>query len=670
MGAVIEVDWFNTYLLKKVTDNDLQVELNTGQDFNTPRDGFALSPGVAYPGQTTVLSLSKFLGKLTDFITSQGSGYTNGEYNTLTVTTSGNGTGALFSVVVNNNAVASVTATASGRGYAVGDTVTLSGIPGGDPIVLTFSQSYGIFQDFSWYVEESRIRGGYNNPATDKGVKAFINEPEPQQQHRFNTLIYSGVYNSRTGINETNVFSVSDDLTRSADPQNGSIQKTYAEDTNLIVFQEDKISRALIDKDTIYTTEGGTQTQAGAKVLGQIVPYKGEYGISNNPESFAVYGYRKYFADRDRSAIMRLSNDGLTEVSAYGMTDYFRDELALILNNTADYVVNGTSSAVVAIESPIITLLTSSILADGYELSNLTPGMLCSFITVVGGDNTNNIVPGYVTQVVVSGNNTLVYMSSNISSTQIVSGTLFRFTSPIKPRIVGGWDIHNKNYVISLQKTPTQVDNFKSSSYKTLTFDESINGWVSFTTYKPEMMGSLKNNFYTFTESDLYEHYDETTTNNRGIYYGVYSPSTVTFVFNPSPSTVKVFKTVEYEGSNGWEVESYVSGFIEPNLGPSGTYLNTQDTTSSIYSYDEGLYTDSVTGQPQRAGFYRKEDRYVANLVSSSVAAPGEIRFGTDITGIKGYFATVKVKTDVTTQQGGTKELWAVGTEYVPSTGY
>ena len=665
MGAVIEVDWFNTYLLKKVTDNDLQVELDTGQDFNTPRDGFALSPGVAYPGQTTVLSLFKFLGQLTDSITSQGSGYTDGEYNNLTVTTSGNGTGALFSVVVNNNAVTSVTATTSGRGYAVGDTVTLSNLPGtpGGAIILTFAHSYGIFQDFSWYVEESRIRGGYNNPATDKGVKAFINEPEPQQQHRFNTLIYSGVYNSRTGINETNVFSVSDDLTRSADPQNGSIQKTYAEDTNLIVFQEDKISRALIDKDTIYTTEGGTQTQAGAKVLGQIVPYKGEYGISNNPESFAVYGYRKYFADRDRSAIMRLSNDGLTEVSAYGMTDYFRDELALILNNTADYVVNGTSSAVVAAESPIITLLTSSILADGYELSNLTPGMLCSF-------GTNNIVPGYVTQVVVSGNNTLVYMSSNISSTQIASSTLFRFTSPIKPRIVGGWDIHNKNYVVSLQKTPTQVDNFKSSSYKTLTFDESINGWVSFTTYKPEMMGSLKNNFYTFTESDLYEHYDETNTNNRGIYYGVYSPSTVTFVFNPSPSTVKVFKTVEYEGSNGWEVESYVSGFTEPNLGPSGTYLNTQDTTSSIYSYDEGLYTDSVTGQPKRAGFYRKEDRYVANLVSSSVAAPGEIRFGTDITGIKGYFATVKVKTDVTTQQGGTKELWAVGTEYVPSTGY
>tara|TARA_R110002012_G_scaffold72113_2_gene184504 strand:- start:11760 stop:13760 length:2001 start_codon:yes stop_codon:yes gene_type:complete len=666
MGTVIEVDWFNTYLLKKVTDNDLRVDLETGQDFNTPRDGFALSPGIAYPGQTSALTLTKFLGALTDSITSQGSGYTDGEYNSLTVATNGNGVGAAFSVVVNSNVI-SVTVTTSGRGYAVGDTITLTGITGAPSEAVVITLVNNDFNDFSWYVEESRIRGGYNNPSTDKGVKAFINEPEPQQQHRFNTLIYSGVYNSRTGVNDTNVFSVSDDLTRSADPQNGSIQKTYAEDTNLIVFQEDKISRALIDKDTIYTTEGGTQTQAGAKVLGQIVPYKGEYGISNNPESFAVYGYRKYFADRDRSAIMRLSNDGLTEISAYGMTDYFRDELALILNSTADYVVNSNSSAATVSLSSIITLLKTSIIAEGYELSNLTPGMLCSFSTDSGSTYSN--ISGYVTQVVESGNNTLVYMSSNIGAV-IASGSIFRFTNPIKPRIVGGWDIHNKNYVVSLQKTPTQVDNLKSTSYKTLTFDESINGWVSFATYKPEMMGSLKNNFYTFTESDLYEHYDETTINNRGIYYGVYNPSTITFVFNPSPSTVKVFKTVEYEGSNGWEVESYVSGFTEPNLGPGNAYLNTQDTTNSIYSYDEGLYTDSVTGQPQRAGFNRKEDRYVANLVSSSVAAPDEVRFGPDITGIKGYFATVKVKTDVTTQQGGTKELWAVGTEYVQSTGY
>ncbi len=208
-------------------------------------------------------------------------------------------------------------------------------------------QSPGVtpYQDIStgnsnrnYYIEEARIRGGFNNTATDQGVRAYADEPFPLQQRRINTLIYSGVYNSRTGVNRTNVFSIGDNITKSLDPSFGSIQKLYAEDTNLIVFQENKIHRALIDKDTIYTTEGGTQTQAGQRILGQIVPYKGEYGISKNPESFAVYGYRKYFADKDRNAIMRLSNDGLTEISAYGMTDYFRDQLALMSSENRNFL--------------------------------------------------------------------------------------------------------------------------------------------------------------------------------------------------------------------------------------------------------------------------------------------------------------------------------------------
>ena len=103
-----------------------------------------------------------------------------------------------------------------------------------------------------WYVEESRIRGGYNNTTVDFGVKAYLDEENTKQQHRFNTLIYSGIFNSRTGVNNTNQFSVGEDITRSTDPANGSIQKLYAEDTNLIIFQEDKVSRALIDKDAIY----------------------------------------------------------------------------------------------------------------------------------------------------------------------------------------------------------------------------------------------------------------------------------------------------------------------------------------------------------------------------------------------------------------------------------
>ena len=66
-----------------------------------------------------------------------------------------------------------------------------------------------------WAIEESRIRGGYNNTSTDYGVKAFIVAEEPNQERRSSSLIYSGILNSRTGINQTNQFSVAEEITRS-----------------------------------------------------------------------------------------------------------------------------------------------------------------------------------------------------------------------------------------------------------------------------------------------------------------------------------------------------------------------------------------------------------------------------------------------------------------------
>ena len=107
-----------------------------------------------------------------------------------------------------------------------------------------------------WYAEEARIRGGYNNTNVDLGVKAYLVEDDASQNNRFNSMIYSGVFNSRTGVNNTNQFSVAENISRSVDPSYGSIQKLYAEDTNLIIFQELKVSKALIDKDAIYTQEG------------------------------------------------------------------------------------------------------------------------------------------------------------------------------------------------------------------------------------------------------------------------------------------------------------------------------------------------------------------------------------------------------------------------------
>ena len=179
-----------------------------------------------------------------------------------------------------------------------------------------------------WAIEEARINGGYNDTSVDFGVKAYIVEESLNRIVLPSSITWSGIYNARTGVNNTNEFSTGEDITKSVTPAEGSIQKLYAEDTNLIIFQEDKVSRALIDKNAIYSAEGSPVATSGIEVVGQIQAYAGNYGIGTNPESFAVYGYRKYFTDATQNVVLRLSQDGITEISDYGMSAYFRESFS------------------------------------------------------------------------------------------------------------------------------------------------------------------------------------------------------------------------------------------------------------------------------------------------------------------------------------------------------
>ena len=524
--------------------------------------------------------------------------------------------------------------------------------------------------DYDWYIEESRIRGGYNNTTVDFGVKAYLVSEEDVQQRRGNTLIYSGIFNSRTGINDTNQFSVAESITRSVDPVNGTIQKLFAEDTNLTIFQERKVNVALIDKDAIYTAEGVGLSSTGRVVIGQITPVPGNWGIGTNPESFATYGYIKYFVDKERNAVLKIQGSQIQEISNAGMMDFFRDQLSLI--------------------------------GDG----------------------------GY---------------------------------------ILGGYDVYNQNYVISLQQEAAVFEEnseVSSGDYKTLTFDERNQGWTSFYTYSPDDMFSCKGNYYSFKGdtgvSYLYKHYDSSVANNRNTFYGVQSDSTIQFVFNPAPNNVKTFKTINYEGSNGWEVTNLISDSTgqDPTVTPPGAWLSNYDTilgggpiaatdlvssittntadgtnnvytaaawTTSgsgtglvidvtvagqivtvvtvttvgndfvagdtitlpittiggtvdviitliaadvneytrIYSYDEGAYT--TDGIQYRAGFDRKQNKYWAVVPNNTITPmAGEVIWGNQTMGIKGYYATVTMATDETTNKGGLKSLFAVSGDFVP----
>ncbi len=177
-------------------------------------------------------------------------------------------------------------------------------------------------------VESNRIRDDFNAITLDKGVKASsILEEAYKTEVRKNGLIYSGIYNSDSGVNNLNQFIQAEKITKDLNPTYGSIQKLFSRNTDLVAFCEDRVVRISANKDAIFNADGNPQLIASNRVLGQTLPFTGDYGISTNPESFAKDSYRAYFADKQRGSVIRLSKDGLTPISDYGMSDYFKDSL-------------------------------------------------------------------------------------------------------------------------------------------------------------------------------------------------------------------------------------------------------------------------------------------------------------------------------------------------------
>ena len=174
--------------------------------------------------------------------------------------------------------------------------------------------------------ESNRIRDDFNAPTIDKGVKVSTVTTEPYtEERRGSSLIFSGIYNSRNGVNNLNQFVASDGITKDLNPKYGTIQKLHSRDGDVVTFMEDKIFKVQANKDSLFNVDGSTNLVSTNAVLGFPTPVKGEYGISKNPESFVFQGYQAYFTDKARGAVLRMSMDGLTVISNVGMKDYFSD---------------------------------------------------------------------------------------------------------------------------------------------------------------------------------------------------------------------------------------------------------------------------------------------------------------------------------------------------------
>ena len=177
-------------------------------------------------------------------------------------------------------------------------------------------------------VESNRLRDDFNAVTIDKGPRVSTTlEQTYLEEKKGSGLIFSGIYNSTSSVNQLNQFIQAESITKDLNPEYGTIQKLFTRNTNIVALCENKILKVLANKDALFNADGSMQVTSTNKVLGQAIPFVGEYGISRNPESFANFGYRIYFTDRDRGAVLRLSADGLTPISDKDMISYFKSKL-------------------------------------------------------------------------------------------------------------------------------------------------------------------------------------------------------------------------------------------------------------------------------------------------------------------------------------------------------
>ena len=233
----------------------------------------------------------------------------------------------------------------------------------------------------SWYncftfgngIESNRIKDGFNEMFLGNGpIVSSTVDTRYSEEDRTSGLIYSGIYNADSNVNNLNQFIMAEQITKDLNPTYGSIQKLFQRRVGLVAFCEDRIVDIVAGKDTIFNADGNPQLIASNKVLGTATPFVGDYGISKNPESFARESYRAYFTDKQRGAVLRLSMDGLTPISDIGMRDWFRDHLLAPTELLGTYDEYKKEYNLTLLSKFSQNILTNANIEEGQNLTNIT----------------------------------------------------------------------------------------------------------------------------------------------------------------------------------------------------------------------------------------------------------------------------------------------------------
>jgi hypothetical protein len=195
--------------------------------------------------------------------------------------------------------------------------------------ILDFYNCYS----FGNGVESFRIKDSIVGDSFLLGQRVTsVAETDFSEVHRFSDITYSGVYNRESNVNKLNEFNLGLLNFKNLEALYASIQRMHPRQTDLLVFQEDRVSRVLVGKNILTDSTGGGVVASVPEVLGNQIARTEEFGICKQPESFASFGNDIYFTDIKKGAVLKLSGEQLLIISDIGMRSYFRDSFSPIKN--------------------------------------------------------------------------------------------------------------------------------------------------------------------------------------------------------------------------------------------------------------------------------------------------------------------------------------------------
>ena len=327
--------------------------------------------------------------------------------------------------------------------------------------------------------------------------RANAYSPFAKEERKKVSITYSEPFQPDVNYNGLSTFNSALVNFRTYNRIDGSIQKIFARDTDLIMIQEDKTHRIMVNKDIIVDAAGDSNVGLSSNVLSKTsTPYWGHYGISKNPESFVNNGNVLYWVDIKRGAVLRLSRDGFTVISNANMIDYFNDKSTLYNSYDAEHGFYTTTE-------------------------DEDTGQGIKFRILGGFNPKHNEYVITFPQIEIVGN-----AYNNISNNWNSSGW--------------NWNVDNFSNTVSV-------------TGETIAWSEGSNRWMSFMSFKPDMYAKINRQFISFDNGQLYTHDDNSSYTN---FYGTVNNTELTVPFNGDPSSVKMYKAISVEGNQALSISS------------------------------------------------------------------------------------------------------------------